>query len=151
MASSPRLSAKQLQSLLSRQKSLLSGSEAKPSRLHSHMLKAPEKDIQAAILAYLERCSFVAWANRMNTGTMRKESAAGVRWIKFGFVGCPDIMGQLTDGRFLAVECKSSTGTASIEQINFLQCVNAANGVGIVARSVDDVIDALRQAKQQRK
>lgn len=54
-------------------------------------------------------------------------------------------MAQLTDGRFVAVEVKSRTGRLSEEQGAFLQCVAAGGGVAIVARSVDDVLEALRR------
>lgn len=113
-------------------------------RLYGDVSGLSEHDIQNSILAYLARCSKVAWAHRMNSGKFKKSNGDGsFRWIQAGFVGCPDIMGQLTDGRFLAVEVKAAKGRLSPEQSAFLDAVLAGNGVAIVARSVDDVINHL--------
>ena len=115
-----------------------------PARLFSHLDESPERDIQAAILHYLAKCSKVAWCHRMNVGRVKKSNPNGTaRWITFGFRGMPDIMGQLTDGRFLAVEVKAQGGRVSSEQAAFIQTVEAAHGVGVVAYSVDDVIRVL--------
>ena len=115
-------------------------------RVYSKSTKsASEHGIQSAILDYLKRCSKVAWAHRMNSGKFKKSNGNGTfRWIQAGFVGCPDIMGQLTDGRFLAIEVKSARGKLSPEQSAFIDTVRAAKGVAIVARSVDDVIAVLK-------
>ena len=109
------------------------------------MAQASEHDIQSAILDYLSRCSKVAFAYRQNTGQTKYEDDHGkTRWVRYGWVGCSDILGMLTNGRFLAIECKSRTGRLSPEQSAFLDAVNAGGGLGIVARSVDDVIQAIR-------
>lgn len=116
-----------------------------PAKLFSHLNHAPERDIQAAILQYLAKCHKVAWAHRMNVGVFKQRNKDGSeRWIRFGFRGMSDIMGQLTDGRLLAIEVKKQGGKVSAEQAAFIQAVEAANGVGIVAYSVDDVIEALK-------
>ncbi len=108
-------------------------------------IDATEKDIQSAILDYLARCSAIAWANRFTSGKFKVTDRAGTRWIQAGFVGAPDIIGMTTKGRFVAIECKRPRGgVVSAEQLEFLQCVRAGGGIGIIARSVDDVIDALR-------
>ena len=39
----------------------------------------------------------------MNSGAAK----VGNRFIRFGFVGCPDVIGQLKDGRFIGVEVKA--------------------------------------------
>lgn len=95
-----------------------------------------ERDVLSAILGYMPLCKRVAWAARMNTGGM--QNAAG-QYVAFGFPGLSDIIGQLTDGRFLAIECKRPGKTATAEQWQFLCNVNRNNGVGFVAVSVDDV------------
>ena len=141
-----RLTAKQAKHLLSsRQGSLLQAQPRDEQRFYSHMLQASEHDIQTAILDYLARCSKVAFAYRQNTGQTKYEGDDGkTRWVRYGWVGCSDILGMLTNGRFLAIECKSRTGRLSPEQAAFLDAVNAGGGLGIVARSVDDVIAAIR-------
>ena len=116
--------------------------------LYSHMAGASEHEIQGAILEYLQRCSKVAFAHRQNTGQTKYTDESGkARWVRYGWVGCSDIIGMLTDGRFLAVEVKSKRGRVSDEQAAFLQAVSAGGGVALLARSVDDVINALQQHK----
>lgn len=58
--------------------------------------------------------------------------------------GVSDILGMTKEGRFFAIECKSPTSKRVTEdQLAFLNRVNVAGGIGIVARSVDDVLPYL--------
>lgn len=103
-----------------------------------------ERDIQAACLECLAVHPAVAWAHRFNTGVARYEDASGDdRIVRFAFKGCSDILGQMKDGRFLAVECKRIGEHPTPEQTAFLLQVHRANGLAFVARSVDDVLRAL--------
>lgn len=117
-------------------------------------IHANEAEVQRAVLAYLRVDSRVAWANRMNTGAMRTpdtETAKG-RFVRFAFPGCADILGQLRDGRFLAVECKHPiTGSLTVEQRAFLDRVEHFHGVAGVARSVEDVQALLDAASPLRR
>lgn len=139
-----KLSSKQISKKLQRQ--LLPPLEnADYKQIYGARRHESEKDIQTAILDYLTRCSAIAWANRFTSGKFKVTDRAGTRWIQAGFVGAPDIIGMTTKGRFVAIECKRPRGgVVSTEQIAFLQCVRAGGGIGIIARSVDDVISALR-------
>jgi len=65
----------------------------------------------------------------MNSGAFN----IGGRFIKCGFTGCPDIIGQLKDGRFLAIEVKKSGGKLTKEQNEFITMVNMNHRFGIVA------------------
>lgn len=47
-------------------------------------------------------------------------------------------------GLFTAVEVKSASGRLTPEQANFLEQVNKAGGIGICARSVEDVLERLK-------
>lgn len=58
-------------------------------------------------------------------------------------VGSSDLIGFYR-GRFLAIECKSARGRPTEEQQNFLDEVTRNGGIGIVARSVEDVLERLR-------
>lgn len=53
--------------------------------------------------------------------------------------GVGDILGVLPDGRFLSVECKSSTGKASPEQILFIKRCSLLGGLCMVVRSLDEL------------
>lgn len=101
-----------------------------------------ESQILSAIIEHLKYHYLVAWAERMNTGAV----VNGKRFVRFGFKGCSDVIGQLKDGRFLAIEVKSPTGRPSAEQLAFLDRVNSAGGVAFLARSVDDVTEGLFNA-----
>jgi hypothetical protein len=117
----------------------------------------PEREVQRAVLQYLERAPTVAFAFRLNTAsgflldaTTWKRLLAGAvaraamaRFIRFAFPGASDILGMLTDGRFLAVECKSASGRLTPDQAAFLSRVNQCGGCGFVARSIVDCLQHL--------
>jgi hypothetical protein len=106
----------------------------------------PEAAVLRACLSYLAVRGIEAW--RTNSGLAMLPGRGGrPQPVRFGKRGVADILGFLPDGRFLAVECKSSTGKLRPEQAVFLERVNRAGGVGIVARSLDDLISALNDAK----
>lgn len=63
----------------------------------------PEAAALVEVLKALRTHPAVAWAERMNTGAAK----VGTRFIRFGWPGCPDVLGQLKDGRFLGVEVKA--------------------------------------------
>lgn len=52
--------------------------------------------------------------------------------------GVADLLG-IYRGRFLAIEVKSAKGNLSEHQVEFLDQVRAAGGIGFVARSIEDV------------
>lgn len=93
-----------------------------------------ERQIVATILAGLSSLPEVAWCARMNTG-----AAQGDRFVRFGFVGLADIIGQMVDGRMLAIECKRPGERATEPQQLFLHWVHQAGGLAGVARSWEEV------------
>lgn len=62
-------------------------------------------------------------------------------YIRYGVCnpGGSDLIGWTKDGKFLAVEVKTDKGRLTTEQTAFLSAVNKSGGIGICARSVDDV------------
>lgn len=116
----------------------------RPTHEPLHVL---ERDVLAAALQAVAINPKVAWAHRMNTGAVERENADGTkRYIAFAFKGCSDIIGQMKDGRFLAIECKRPGGKVTADQIAFLTNVRRSNGVAFIAWSVDDVIRELAGA-----
>ncbi len=114
-------------------------------RIGPRLPDAPESDIQAAVLAFLAHHRRVAFAWRANTGAASYQGKDGKpRFVAYGFKGCADIIGMLRGGRFLAVECKRAGESPTAEQRAFLDHVNRHGGLAFVARSVDDVLLALR-------
>ena len=104
-----------------------------------------ENAVLSAIMDYLARCSLVASSWRNNVGAVKREN----RFVRFGKEGQSDIIGFLTDGRFLAIEAKrGSGGKLTQKQLEFLQCVDAAGGVAIIASDVVDVINRLERERK---
>ena len=113
-----------------------------------------ESEILRAILGYLALVpGVVAWRN--NTGAMFGEYKAKKWAVRFGKKRVSDIIGWqsqqrvsvFTDAttlvsplaRFLAIEVKNEKGIVTPEQRAFLDHVEKAGGIAIVARSLDDV------------
>lgn len=101
----------------------------------------PEAAALVEVLKAVRTHSLVAWAERMNTGAVM----VGNRFIRFGWPGCPDVLGQLRDGRLLGVEVKGPSGRLRPEQSVFLERIRCAGGVGFVARDCRDVLRELEK------
>ncbi len=99
----------------------------------------PEAAALLEVLKALRAHPAVSWCERMNSGAAR----VGGRFIRFGFTGCPDVLGMLTDGRLLGVEVKSPTGKLRPEQSIILERIRGAGGVAFVARDLRDVMREL--------
>lgn len=106
-----------------------------PSRTNDR----PEAAALAEVLQALRAHPAVAWAERQNTGAAK----VGGRFIRFGWPGCPDVLGQLRDGRLLGVEVKAPKGRLRPEQAVFLARIRDAQGVAFVARDCRDVLREL--------
>jgi len=113
----------------------LFGDDITSKRTNAKPEAAALKEVLKALVAHPS----VAWVQRMNSGAVR----VGNRFVRFGFVGCPDCIGQLRDGRFIGCEVKSSTGKLRPEQAIFLQRIREAGGVGFMARDCRDVFREL--------
>jgi hypothetical protein len=107
------------------------------------LLETPENPVKRDVLSFLRAHPLVAWAQRMNTGAARLKGF----YVKFGFVGCSDILGQLKDGRFLAVETKAPKGKSATKmQEDFIAKVRSNNGVAGICRSIEDAQSLLETA-----
>ena len=88
-----------------------------------------EKDIVQSILRFLKAVP----------GCFAWKIHGGV----YGTAGIPDII-ACVDGRFFAFEVKTASGKATPLQQATIRKILAAGGTALVARSVDEVRDALR-------
>lgn len=118
----------------------LFGLEQRTPRTNEHHEAAALLEVLKALRTH----PAVAWAERMNSGAAK----VGNRFIRFGWTGCPDVLGQLMDGRLLGVEVKAPAGRLRTEQAVFLERINQARGVGFVARNCRDVLRELEACKQ---
>ena len=101
--------------------------------------RRPEAAALVEVLKALRTHPAVAWCERMNTGAATVEGC----FIRFGFKGCPDVLGQMRDGRLLGVEVKAPAGRLRPEQALFLERIRCAGGVAFVARDCRDVREQL--------
>ena len=101
--------------------------------------RRPEAAALVEVLKALRTHPAVAWCERMNSGAAKVEG----RFIRFGFKGCPDVLGQWKDGRLLGVEVKAQAGRLRPEQALFLERIRCAGGVAFVARDCRDVREQL--------
>lgn len=113
----------------------LFGLEQQPKRTNAR----PESAALVEVLKALKAHPAVAWCERMNSGAAK----VGNRFIRFGFKGCPDVLGMLRDGRLLGVEVKAAKGKLRPEQAVFLDRIRSGGGVSFVARDCRDVLQAL--------
>lgn len=114
----------------------LFGLEQEAPRIKSR----PEAAALVEVLKALKSHPAVAWCERMNSGAAQR----GARFVRFGFKGCPDVLGQMNDGRLLGVEVKAHAGRLRPEQAAFLERIHGAGGVAFVARDCRDVLHALK-------
>ena len=105
--------------------------EQAPPRILDRKESAALVEVLQALRAY----PAVAWCERMNSGAVR----IGGRFVRFGWPGCPDVLGQLTDGRLMGCEVKGPTGRLRPAQVVFLDRIRAAGGVAFMARDCRDV------------
>lgn len=101
----------------------------------------PEAAALCEVLKALRAHPAVAWCERMNSGAAK----VGNRFIRFGWRGAPDVIGQLRDGRLLGCEVKAPKGKLRPEQAIFLERIRCAGGVAFMARDCRDVFTALTQ------
>ena len=119
---------------------LLGDAIAPPKRTNDR----PEAAALVEVLKALKAHPAVSWCERMNSGAARVDG----RFIRFGFTGCPDVLGMLRDGRLLGVEVKAPKGKLRPEQAVFLERIRDGGGVAFVARDCRDVLRELAHYDQ---
>lgn len=122
--------------------------EHKPRAPAKPRTEPSESEILKAVMHLLKRHPKVAVCWRQNSGTAQFAGADGkTRYVRANTArGMSDIMGTLKDGRTLACEVKTRTGRIMPHQQEFLDGINKAGGVAFVARSLEDVMEALNAA-----
>lgn len=102
----------------------------------------PESHLVYAILAKYGSHPRLRIA-RVNTGAAKIKG----RMVRFGVPGTADIVGLIAPhGRMLMIECKTAIGRQSKAQEVMQRVVTQFGGLYILARSVDDVTQALAEA-----
>jgi len=110
-------------------------------------IPVPESAVLSGCVAYLDLMRAIPI--RINSGGVKVEDSRrrqGYRFVRFNHGrGISDILACLRCGHFCAVECKSSRGKATVDQLAFIDQVKANGGVGCVIRSVDELVRELAQ------
>ena len=100
-----------------------------------------EKRIQNDILrAFGSKRSMRLWRANVLAARM------GDRFVRAGVPGQADLTGILPGGKRLEVEIKSERGRQTEDQRNFQRMIAWFGGVYVLARSVEDVAQALKRA-----
>lgn len=100
-----------------------------------------ESDIQKAILKMLKSHPKVGWAYITSSGYVK--GVNGGKMFRVGVPGMSDIMGQMKDGRLLAIEVKVPGKTPTELQEQFIADVNLYYGVAGWADSVETAIKVI--------
>lgn len=97
--------------------------------------------------AHIQHAILAAWGAHPRLRFWRQNTGAAMvkgRMVRFGTPGCADILGLIApSGRFLAIECKTATGRQSEEQRSFERMITTFGGLYVLARSLQDVDQAL--------
>lgn len=103
-----------------------------------------ERDIQKQIAEYLTLLG--GMVIRTNSGGMRLKNRNGSdRYVRFNNQqGCADLIVCLR-GRFVAVEVKRPGNRPTANQELFAERVHRAQGVAVVASSVEELAEQLQQ------
>jgi penicillin-binding protein-related factor A (putative recombinase) len=105
--------------------------------MSANSYKAEETALVASFIQYLKLIGCVAL--RINSGMTFIEGKDGrKRVIKGAPKGTSDIIGCYR-GRFFAIEAKVAPNVATPDQLEFLEDVRMAGGLGCVAYSVEDI------------
>lgn len=99
-------------------------------------LKTSESGVVKACLEYLALRGIWAW--RSNNVPVFDPAKKIYRRFN-GMMGVPDILGILTGGQFLGVECKTKSGKLSPDQLLFQHNASRLGALYIVARGIDDL------------
>lgn len=99
--------------------------------------KPSEAETQLAILKHLRAKGIMCWRNQPMTYNHKLGMNISNPYV---MRGTPDIIAVLPGGVFCGIECKTSRGVQSADQVLFQKRIEALGGVYILARSVDDVV-----------
>lgn len=107
-----------------------------------------ETQLVKQCLEWLLRSGYWSWRN--NTGAVKAAYKGKSRMVFYGKKGSGDIQGYMADftGRGFWVECKVGKNKQTAEQQIFERGVIYHNGVYILAYSLDEMIDKLKEAAQ---
>jgi len=103
-------------------------------------IKDKEKDVQKAVLTYLEIKKVFHYRN--NSGGTIINYKDKSYFMKFGATGSPDIICVIS-GQYVGIEIKGTDGKQSDNQKDFQERLEKAGGLYLLVHSLDEAIIAL--------
>ncbi len=104
-----------------------------------------EQDLVNSIIEYIALLGGVA--TRINSGIIPIDGDDGRRRVVRGApIGTADIIACI-HGRYVAIECKVRPNKPTVYQLDFLSSVARADGIAVIAYSLDDVIAIVEALK----
>ena len=97
-----------------------------------------EKDLMKQVSEWLTLMRIFFWRN--NTGAIKTERGG---FYHFGYKGSPDYI-CIIKGLFIGIELKGPNGEQSDSQKEFEKRLSKAGGIYILARSLNEIIQILR-------
>ena len=102
-------------------------------------LQVKEKEIQKQILDWLRLTKRFCWKNNTVGIYIQKTG----HYIPNQSAGAPDIFVVIC-GQLIGIEVKSAIGKQSPDQVRWQGNLEAAGGIYVLARSLDDVMEFFR-------
>ena len=102
----------------------------------------PEKLIEYQIFNFLKIHRVFCWKNESTGVFDPKKKVFRTNKNPHKIKGVSDILGVF-EGKPLAIEVKSYSGTVRKEQKEFIKRINEEGGIAFVARSIEDVAEKL--------
>ena len=106
-------------------------------------LKVKESNILKSVLEWLQWQGVFCWRNNSGNSFIQ-DKYGNTRMIKFGVAGSPDILCCLKGGLFCGIEIKCLKKQLTPDQLDFSLKVNKNGGLYILARSIEDVEEQLK-------
>lgn len=106
-----------------------------------------ESEIQNLIITYFQSLGW--YVLRVNSGGKlsnytTKDGRSKKYMIRMAPAGTPDLIMCSKEGRFIGVEVKRPGGKPTDKQTETLHRINELGGIGILAESLDEVLEDLR-------
>jgi len=118
------------------------GQKTRKRKARSPLEKIKENPVVDAVQKYLALKKIPHY--RVNSGAMKTPSGG---FIRFGAKGMSDIYAIGKAGISIWIECKRPVGgKLSVDQKEFLDCVNRNGGIGIVVNSIESLEQQLKEA-----
>lgn len=100
-------------------------------------MKLKEKDVQKAILTYLQAKKVFHYRNNSGGTVINYKDKS--YFMKFGATGSPDII-CVINGQYVGIEVKGTDGKQSDSQKDFQERLEKAGGIYALVHSLDEAI-----------